>query len=59
MATMAQKTRKRNPLIRQACPKCGVKHGGVLVVYTSREGCRYFRCHRFPLCNGKRKGERN
>ena len=59
MATAVRMKRKREPLIRAACPKCGHKRGGVLIVYSTHDGCRYMRCHRWPLCKGTGKRERS
>ena len=42
--------RKRVPLNRPLCPRCG----SVMVVYTTRNGgkstVRYWRCWRYPQC---------
>lgn len=52
---MTVATRKRLPLLRPLCPKCGC----VMTVYTTRNGgkstVRYWRCWKYPQCSGRKK----
>lgn len=52
---MAVATKKREPLIRPLCDKCG----SVMVVYTTRKigtsTVRYFRCWKWPKCRNTKR----